>query len=210
MKRAIQGGALVGILVSFISLTFSFTASAHVVVTPGQVETSQRTTFAVSVPNEHDTAVVGVRLVIPEGLTSVRPYVKSGWDVNVKTTGEGESLSATEITWTSAGATVPVNLKDDFLFSAKAPAAATELKWKAYETYQNGLVVAWEQTPSDSESTKPYSITQVVNETEQDAVLRKASDAAQDAKSTANRSLYVGIAGIIVGLAAIFIATRKK
>src|SRR5690606_19980666 len=101
--------------------------------------------------NEHDTAVVGVRLVIPEGLASVRPYAKAGWDIKVVTTGEGEDISATEITWTSAGNNIPVSLKDDFLFGAKAPADGTELIWKAYETYEDGTVVGWDQVPSEEE-----------------------------------------------------------
>ena len=119
-----------GVLVSLMTLLFSMTASAHVTVSPKQVLTAERVTFAVSVPNEHDTPVVGVRVVIPEGLTSVRPYAKAGWEVEVKTTGEGENISATEITWTSAGNDVPVNLKDDFLFGAKAPADAGDLVWR--------------------------------------------------------------------------------
>lgn len=199
-----------GILLGILSLVFSATASAHVVVSPKQVLTSERTTFAVSVPNEHDTPVVAVRLIIPEGLSSVRPFAKTGWNIEVQKTGSGENVSATEILWTSADATVPVDLKDEFLFSAKAPAENTELIWKAYETYESGLVVGWEQEPSEDSDNKPYSVTRVVSETDTSTSLANTESAAKDAKTTANRSLYIGIAGVILGLIGIALATRKK
>lgn len=210
MQTATKKLSLAGALVSALVLLFTATASAHVVVSPKQVLTSERATFAVSVPNEHDTQVVGVRLIIPEGLTSVRPFAKAGWNVEVVKTGEGEDISATEIKWTSDGGTVPVNLKDDFLFGAKAPESSTELKWKAYETYENGLVVAWEQEPSEEEGSKPYSVTKVVSETDTAASLTKVEAAASDAKTAANRALYAGIAGIVLGLVGVALATRKK
>lgn len=210
MKVAIKRLPLLGILLGFCVLVLSATASAHVTVSPRQLLTSERSTFAVSVPNEHDTPVVEVRLIIPEGLTSVRPYAKPGWEIDVVKTGEGENISATEIKWTSAGGNVPVNLKDDFLFSAKAPENATELKWLAYETYENGLVVGWDQEPSDAEGNKPYSVTRVVAEDEQDAAIARADKAAADAKTAANRSLYIAIAGVVTGLIGIALATRKQ
>lgn len=201
---------ILGIILGLLAITISASASAHVVVSPKQVLTSERVTFAVSVPNEHDTPVIGVRLLIPEGLTSVRPHAKTGWNIEVTKTGEGENISATEIEWTSDGGTVPVDLKDDFLFSAKAPADETELQWKAYETYQSGLEVAWVQEPSETEGNKPYSVTKVAAETEASAAQAKINTTATDAKTSANRALYVGIAGVVLGLAAIAIATRKK
>src|SRR5690606_38519554 len=99
---------------------------------------------------EHDTPVITVRLVVPDSLSSVRPHAKAGWDVVLTHDGEGEDVRVSEITWRSAGGTVPVNMKDDFLFSAKAPAETGELQWKAYETYQNGLVVGWDQAPGET------------------------------------------------------------
>lgn len=210
MKTTIKTLPLVALIISVMALTISSTASAHVVVSPKQVLTAERATFAVSVPNEHDTPVVVVRLQIPEGLTSVRPYAKQGWNIETLKSGEGENVKVTEIKWTSAGATVPVDQKDDFLFGAKAPEKTTELKWKAYETYENGLVVAWDQEPSEAEGSKPYSVTKIVSETAQDTATKKADQAAANANSIANRSMYVAISGVLLGLGGIFLATRKK
>ncbi len=198
---------VIGILSGIMALFIGSAASAHVVVTPRQVLTGERVTFSVSVPNEHDTPVVQVRLVIPDDLSSVRPHAKQGWNIEVTKTGEGENLSATEITWKSAGANVPVDLKDDFLFSAKTPDTGGELKWKAYETYADGTVVAWEQDPASTQTdSKPYSITKVMSQAEQPA----ATSEVNDIDATAKWALYTGIAGIVLGLIAISLATRKK
>lgn len=197
----------IGILTGVMTLFLSNVASAHVVVTPKQVLTGERVTFSVSVPNEHDVPVVQVRLVIPDDLSSVRPHAKQGWNIEVTKTGEGENISATEIIWKSADANVPVDLKDDFLFSAKTPDTTSDLQWKAYETYADGKVVAWEQDPASAQaSSKPYSITKVTSEAEQPAATSKVNSA----NATAKWALYTGVAGIVLGLIAISLATRKK
>jgi len=185
-------------------------AAAHVVVRPGEAVISERATFSVSVPNEHDTPVVGMRLLIPEGLTSVRPFAKAGWDISVSKSGEGEDATATEIIWTSAGGTVPVDLKDDFLFGAKLPAEPTELNWKAYETYQDGMIVAWDQKPNDAEDNRPYSITRVTAESEAAAKLARVEQAVSGADIAADRALYVGLAAIVIGIAGITLTLRKQ
>lgn len=210
MKKNIGLVSFVALFVSVLVLAFSATVAAHVTVSPKQVLVSERATFAVSVPNEHDTPVVAVRLVIPEGLTSVRPFAKPGWNIEVVTIGEGEEVSATEIKWTSAGGTVPVDLKDDFLFGAKAPSDAGELQWKAYETYQDGTVVGWDQVPSEEEGNKPYSVTKILTETETASSVAKAETAASEARTTANRALIAGIAGIVLGIVGIGLAVRKN
>jgi uncharacterized protein YcnI len=203
--------SIMTILMSVFLLFFSATVSAHVVINPKEVLTSSRATFAVSVPNESDTsAVVGVRLVIPEGLTSVTPFAKSGWNVETVSIGEGEESVVSQIIWTSAGGSVPVSLKDEFLFGAKAPVDTAELIWKAYETYADGMVVAWDQEPSDAEDNMPYSVTKVVSETAQEIAVNEANQSANDAKNSANQALYIAVAGLVVGFVAVFLATRKK
>jgi uncharacterized protein YcnI len=203
--------SIITIFTSICLLFFSATVSAHVVVSPKEVLTTQRTTFAVSVPNESDTsAVVGVRLVIPEGLDSVTPFAKAGWTIEMVKNGEGEEAIVSEIIWTSAGGSVPVSLKDEFQFGAKAPKDKSELQWKAYETYADGTVSAWDQEPSEAEDNKPYSVTRVVSETAQEVAVAEANQAASDAQAQADLAFYIAIAGVILGLVAVFLATRKK
>lgn len=182
------------------------TVLAHVTVKPSEVATAARQVFTVSVPNESETAdVVGVRLVIPEGVKSARPNAKQGWKIDIKKEGEGEAARVTEISWISTGATVPVNLREEFLFQAQAPAEETELKWKAYETYSDGTVVGWDQTPKEGDdANKPYSVTKVVKNSGQPAAAESKEDekAHDDAEQRANIALGVAILGLLVGAAA--------
>lgn len=148
-------------------------AFAHVVVRPNQANIGAFQTFTVGVPNEKDVAVTGLRLLIPEGLQHVSPNVKPGWTVRIIKDGAGEDAKVTEVTWT--GGSIPSGQRDDFLFSAQVPASETILSWKAYQTYQGGLVVSWDQAPvakqTDAEremmeekNLGPFSQTKVIND----------------------------------------------
>ncbi len=195
--------SIITAVMAFAVIAFPVSALAHVVVQPNQVGVAARQTFNVSVPNESETAeVVGVRLVIPEGLESARPNAKPGWTVNLKKEGIGEEAKVTEIIWTSAGGTVPVSLRDDFFFGAKAPAAEAELQWKAYETYSDGTIVAWDQAPKEGdEAVKPYSVTKVVNDLGKDTSATVVStNNNDDAKDRANTALVLGGLGLLVAL----------
>ncbi len=162
-----------GILtVTAVFLSWTSLSLAHVSVKPSQVNIGAFQTFTTGVPNEKDMPTVGLRLVIPDNLEHVSPNVKPGWTVSVKTTGEGEEAKVTEISWT--GGSIPAGQRDDFLFSAKAPSEAGNIAWKAYQMYQDGTVVAWDQDPNapkasvthgnEEVSSTPYSVTKVVND----------------------------------------------
>jgi uncharacterized protein YcnI len=153
----------------FVLMTCAFllgihVTEAHVVVTPSEVEGDSYQVFTIGVPVERDVPTVGVRLVIPEGVTSVRPNVRSDWTITTKKQLIGEKNEVTEITW--SGGSIPSGLRDEFVFSAKVPEKG-QLNWKAYQTYQDGKVVAWDETPADEhghnhESVEgPYSITEI-------------------------------------------------
>ncbi len=165
IRKAFIGG-LAGVVLA-VSPAF-----AHVVVKPNQVGVAAFQTFTIGVPNEKDNPTVSVRLLVPYGLTSVTPNVKPGWTITVKKTGEGENAVVTEITWTNGS--IPVDQRDEFLFSAQAPTSETVLSWKAYETYKNGEVVSWDVDPASPDvqdmqalekaGKGPYSVTKVVND----------------------------------------------
>jgi len=138
-------------------------ALAHVVVTPSQVGVAKELVFSVSVPNEKELAVTGLRLVVPKGVSDVSPTVKNGWTVDTK---KDTDQNVTEIDWT--GGTIPAEERDDFSFGAQAPSSPTVLNWKAYQTYSDGTIVSWDATPdaskADDDSLTPYSTTQVVDD----------------------------------------------
>jgi uncharacterized protein YcnI len=201
MNRFFKYGAASGVA-AVTSLVMMGTAWAHVVVKPAQVGVGSFQTFTTGVPNEQDQPTTGLRVVIPASLNYVSPNVKPGWTVNTKTTGEGESAKVTEITWT--GGSVPAGQRDDFLFSAQVPAKAGDIQWKAYQTYADGTVVAWDQAPAkdaDDESVKPYSTTQVVNDL--------AAASRTSSTPTDNRPLYLSLAAVVVALLALVRSTRK-
>lgn len=159
MKKKIVSiiGSVIAVAVSVVP------AFAHVVVKPNTAGVASFQTFTVGVPNEKESPTIGIRLVIPDGVTHVSPNVKPGWTITEKKSGDGEDAKVTEIDWT--GGVIPVGQRDEFLFSAQVPAAETTIAWKAYQTYQDGDVVAWDHDPKESDkNTTPYSTTQVIND----------------------------------------------
>lgn len=161
-------------LAAVFSLVSVPVALAHVSVRPLEVGVATYQTFTMSVPVEKDMPTIALRLVIPEGLEHVTPTVKSGWAIETRK-GEGEAV--TEIRW--SGGVIPKGMRDEFTFSAKAPATETTLVWKAYQTYGDGSVVSWEIEPNaeqpknaegapDFSQFGPASQTKIVDDLAQD------------------------------------------
>ncbi len=166
----------ISISVAALALSAS-SVFAHVVVTPNEAGLAARQDFSVGVPNEKDIPTTAVRLVIPNGLEEVTPYVKPGWKIDMKKTGDGEDAKVTEINWT--GGEVANGLRDNFTFRAMTPTDPTTLVWKAYQTYSDGSVVSWDQKPADSgesetETTGPYSQTKIVNDLRSEPKISKS------------------------------------
>jgi len=138
--KSIYTGICAGVALTLIfSVHVSF---AHVVVSPSTASGGSYQTFSVGVPSERDATTVGLRLVIPEGVESIRPNMKPGWKIDMKKTTVSDKELVTEIVWT--GGQVPSGFRDDFIFSAKTPSGGTVI-WKAYQTYSNGSIVSWDQ-----------------------------------------------------------------
>jgi uncharacterized protein YcnI len=151
---------LTGIIFSVAALSLIPGAVfAHVVVTPTTAGIGDHVTFSVSVPNEEQVAVTNLKLDIPDGVTDVTPTSKDGWTIT--TTKKGDDIS--EIIWSNGE--IPVGQRQDFSFSAQAPAKAGDVDWKAYQTYADGTIVHWDQTPTSSDdatgNAEPYSVTKV-------------------------------------------------
>lgn len=172
-------------------------ASAHVIVTPGQADVGQELVFSVSVPNERTTPVTSLKLAIPKGVDVVTPTVTPGWTIT--TTGSGDNITA--ITWTGQ---IPVGQREDFSFGAQAPANATQLDWKAYQTYADGTVVHWDQKPAGSDDASgnagPYSVTKVVDD------LTTPSAASSINKDTL--ALVLSVAALVLSIGGLFLKRR--
>lgn len=203
------------VLLSLVAVfTLSSTASAHVVVKPGDVTTGSFQTFTMGVPNEKGGAVVAVKLLIPENVSSVTPTVKQGWTITTEKTGEGEAAVVKSITWT--GGTIGTGLRDDFTFSAKTPDQAADLQWKAYETYDSGLTVAWDKSAGqqpkkadgspDFSKSGPFSVTKVADK----AASTDDSAATNSADSDDTVARALAGAALLVGLGSFALTARKK
>lgn len=180
------------LLISLFTLPVA--VMAHVTVSPDEVGIGARQNFSVNVPNEKDIPTVQVRLVIPAGLESVTPNVKSGWEIVVSKAGNGEEAKVTEIVWKNGQ--IESGLRDEFIFRAKAPTVESDLTWKAYQTYSDGTVVSWDMDPSiegghDGGNT-PYSVTRVIN----DLSIVKVADVKE----------YLAVIALLLSAGALFVS----
>ncbi len=167
-------------------------AFAHVMVRPDSAGVASFVTFDMGVPTEKDNPTVAIRLMVPNGLKEVVPNVKAPWKIEVKKNGD----AVTEIDW--SGSIIPPEQRDDFYFSVQVPADPTTLTWKAYQTYQDGSVVSWDQDPKTikkGDEGTPYSQTMVVND------LLAAKQTMDNSEKVATRAKW---ALILSGVALIF------
>ncbi len=213
-------------LVTIMGLSLSAApALAHVVVRPSEVGVAQRTNFVVSVPTEEDTPTIGLRLLIPEGLQSVRPNVKPGWTIQLKKAGVGEDAKVTEIIW--SGGSIPAEQRDEFVFSAQAPAEETSLNWLAYQTYGSGEVVAWDKDAKtveeyaknnphiegehDENAPNPFSVTNVRNDlSAAPGPGASANTAAVEGSTQNNLPLILSVLALVGAGVSLWMQTRKK
>lgn len=191
-----------------VSLVLGQSAFAHVVVKPAEVATASYQTFTVNVPNEKDNPTTEVKLDIPKGLTNLTPTVKPGWTIER----EMEDEMVTSVTW--SGGEIGEGLRDEFTFSAKTPDEAGELRWDAYQTYDDDSTVAWDLDESESghshddfSAEGPASMTVVSANTEGEHT-HDSEEGVQDESS--DWALYISGVALLVGFGALFITLRKK
>ena len=165
------------------------------------------------VPSEkEDSPTMKVEVKFPEDVSVSRFEPKPGWTYEIQ---KGDNDKIVGVTWTTEGnGLAPIEFTQ-FNFQGKVGEEATELTWKAYQTYQDGEVVEWVGAEG---SDKPASVTTV------NAQLTGDSDghghgipaaAAVDAEETqgsssSNSSLYLSIAALLAGLLAIGLSFKKR
>lgn len=228
MKR-IQYSAVVGAA----AVLFAVGATqvfAHAVVRPAEVGVGKYQTFTLGVPNEKTSPTNSVRLLVPDGLKSVTPNVKPGWKVEVKKQATGkkitdedgkeiDELKPIEITW--VGGSIPAGQRDDFVFSAQAPAEKTTLAWKVYQGSEDGNVVSWDKDPAIvaaenkamAEQMKkdpgmdmshiqngPYSQTQVTQDGATSQVSAKDAPVTPASRKTASLALVLSAVALVLSL----------
>lgn len=120
-------------------------------------ETTQGTyeVFTVRVPTEKDVPTVKVEVKIPADVDVSRFEPKSGWKYDLTKDSTGK---ITSIAWTTTGDSLSNTEFGNFNMQGKVADKATQISWKAYQTYKDGSVVEW---TGAADSKTPASVTTV-------------------------------------------------
>ena len=149
---------LTTILGSIFLATFLFAgvASAHVTVQPKETTQGSYEVFTVRVPSENETVpTTKIEVKVPAEVNISRLEPKPGWTYELQ---KDASEKITSITWTTEGDGLSPTEFGQFLTQGKVDDQATEIVWKAYQTYQDGSVVEW---VGAEDADKPASVTKV-------------------------------------------------
>lgn len=196
------------LITAFVPLfLFTSVAFAHVTVNPKTIPPGFQV-VTVRVPNEKDNPTIGLRVVVPDGVTVHAVEPVPGWTVTTKKEAattptennkdeEGEER-ITEITWT--GGQIGVDEFQEFPLSVQFTKTG-EFAWKAYQTYQDGSVVKWE---GGKDSATPASVMTV-----SDTASTNTADQPPSENKTSS-SEWLSIAALLISVASLFIALRRK
>jgi uncharacterized protein YcnI len=207
--------SMIGAITLFVGV-----ASAHVTVQPQETSQGSYEFFTVRVPSEkEDVQTTKVEVKFPEEVNITRFETKPGWTYEVQKDDTGKITSAT---WTTEGEGLTGSEFVQFTMQGKVGDEATEIIWKAYQTYSDGSVVEWVGAP---DADKPASVT-VVNPADGSghghggASAESSNDdhsASGDLQNdvevktaSSNVPLFLSIAALIAGLLALVFSLRKR
>jgi uncharacterized protein YcnI len=189
-------------------------ASAHVVVYPQSTTSGTYEKFTVRVPTEKDIPTVKVRLAIPEGVNITRFMPVPGWSYTLERDATGKIVS---VEWTAENGGLSSTEFGEFAMTGRVADDATELVWKAYQTYSDGSVVEWTGAPG---SDQPASVTAVIKGTGNSdhhgaapASASPASSAPQDGQESSvvsQLTLYLSIVALLLSIVAMVLALRRR
>ncbi|WP_274649349.1 YcnI family protein [Paenibacillus humicola] len=183
---------------------FAGIASAHVSVQPAQTTQGAYEVFSVRVPSEEENVTTkSVKVTVPSGVSVTRVEPHDGWKVQLD---QNEDGSFKTITWTAEGAGLAQTEFTDFRMQGRVADNATQLVWKAYQTYSDGKVVEWTGAP---DADHPASVTTVEAAVGGDPA-QAAGEAAGGSDAKENAALVLAIAGVVLGAAALVLAAVKR
>jgi uncharacterized protein YcnI len=176
----------------FLTLTTASVASAHVRVLPEEVPADSYEVLTVRVPTEKDIPTTQVRVEVPEGFTILGVQPVPGWDHEFEE--NGGVIEA--ITW-SGGEIGPQEFQQ-FAVQAKTPKDTGEFAWSAFQTYEDGSVVAW---TGSEDAEEPASVVTVA---EDNGSAETSSSTGWITPIAAYAGLGLGVLALIVALVALF------
>ena len=192
---------------------FAGIASAHVTVQPKQTTQGTYEVFSVRVPSEEENVTTkSVKVTVPAGVSVSRLEPKPGWKSELE---KNEDGSLKTITWTADGDGLSQTEFTEFRMQGKVADDATQLVWKAYQTYSDGKVVEW---TGGEGSDHPASVTTVSAAPAEAGGNGAAAIAGNEAAGAAssggsgkeNAALILGIVGAVLGAAALVVAASKR
>lgn len=188
-------------------LLFAGIASAHVVVYPKEATQGSYEKFTVRVPTEKDIPTVKVEVKIPADVEISRVEPKPGWKYDLTK----ESNKITSVLWTAAGDGLSSTEFGEFNIQGKIGNQATQIVWKAIQTYKDGSAVEW-TGPSDSKN--PASVTTVkpadaaANHEHSDQDHQHAT--AHPTESSSKGPWILSIVAVVLGASALIVSFVKK
>jgi uncharacterized protein YcnI len=210
-RSALVTAASLGIL-----LVSAAPAWAHVTIDPSSAPKGSDAVLAFTVPNEtEDANTTQVLVVFPSDHPIADASVEAvpGWTANVEharaskpiQTDEGAvNEYVSEITWT--GGSIPPGQFQEFKVAVGLPDDASALTFKALQTYSNGTIVRWIETPAPGgeEPEHPAPVLKLTS-TSTDSGNAAAAESSNDDDSNALAIIAIGVGGValIVGVIAL-------
>jgi uncharacterized protein YcnI len=205
MKKTV---ALLSLLITSL-LLFAGIASAHVEVSPNEALQGTFQEFTVRVPNEKDIPTVKIEIDVPSEIDISQLLSAPGWKHDLTKDSSGK---ITKITWTAVGEGIASSEFQKFTVAGLIAKNASEISWKAHQTYQDGSVVDWtgnetSDTPGPVTKVNPVPKNVIVSD---DGDIESSKSPVDSTSNNSNLALYLSIASALLGLTAIFISLRKR
>lgn len=190
------------------SMLLAGVASAHVTVYPKEAAQGSYEKFTVRVPSEKDIPTVKVEVKFPMDSVAISRFEpKAGWTYQLAKDSAGK---ITGVTWTAAGDGLASTEFGEFNMQGKVADTATQIVWKAYQTYKDGSVVEWVGAEG---SDKPASVTAVkakAGATTDSHGNVIAGAAAAAGSSESKTPLYLSIAAVVLGALSLIVSLTRK
>lgn len=193
------------------------TAAAHVTLDPKTAPVG-RQKYWLNVPNEKDISTTRVVLQVPDNIDVTGILPPLGWHYQLKTApvtkpGEGEAdgdpaatTRISEITWLDGE--VRPNEYMQFGFATNYTGDPTTIKWKAYQTYTDGSVVAWDNSSDEH----PGPSVTITAKSQLDTLTDQVNQMQKDKESEPSAAVttWLAVGGAVLAVLALAIALRNR
>lgn len=190
-------------------LAITVPAAAHVTANPREAKAGSYFKADFRVPHGCDgSATVALRIEIPEGVTSVKPQNKPGWDLHIKTgplarpyESHGKTITegVVEVEW--SGGKIPDDTYEDFGISMKLPDKPGEtIYFPAIQVCEQGET-AWIEIPraGEAEPDHPAPAIKLLPAGDSSGHGAPAAPVAEASSSSGGNGNGLAVAGVVLG-----------